>query len=73
MFTPSGKVLPRQLLMSSHAAFFITWGFRTSYRQLLLSKTTSREAEKPSRIQRRTKSPDRALIVPVALGWCKIG
>jgi hypothetical protein len=31
MFTPSGKVLPRQLLMSSHAAFFITWGFLASY------------------------------------------
>jgi hypothetical protein len=31
MFTPSGKVLPRQLLMSSHAAFFITLGFLASY------------------------------------------
>jgi hypothetical protein len=29
MFTPSGKVLPRQLPISSHSAFFIKWGFIT--------------------------------------------
>jgi hypothetical protein len=30
-----GKVPPRRSLISSHAALFITWGFRDSYRNSL--------------------------------------